>query len=161
MKHWLFPSASISSIFLQIHPHRLTTAPAVQQIGVRATEPARAKGKWGIVRKVSGTLGGVLCCTRLVEANQVIGKTQHVIGSATVIRADGTTLRLAVADTFCQGDVIETEVDGRVGITFEDGTAVTLSPNTRVALDELHPVTRGRSGCHRAPGCIPPGPGLE
>ena len=42
-----------------------------------------------------------------------------------------------VGDPVCQGDVIETAADGRVGIRFIDGTVFNLSDSTRVVLNEF------------------------
>ena len=43
----------------------------------------------------------------------------------------------SLAISVCQGDVIETAADGRIGIRFIDGTVFNLSCNTRVVLNEF------------------------
>src|SRR4030088_3805817 len=42
-----------------------------------------------------------------------------------------------VGDPVCQGDVIETAADGRIGIRFIDGTVFNTSGGTRVVLSEF------------------------
>jgi hypothetical protein len=66
------------------------------------------------------------------EPSQVIGNIQTVIGSGTVTRADGAAIQVKVGDPVCQGDVIETAADGRIGIHFIDDTAFNLSSNARM-----------------------------
>ena len=53
---------------------------------------------------------------------QVIGNIQTAIGSSTLARANDDAVRVIVGDPVCQGDVIETAADGRIGIRFIDGT---------------------------------------
>ena len=66
-----------------------------------------------------------------------IGQIQTAMGSGTITRACGIAVQAKIGDSVCQGDVIETAVDGRVGIRFIDGTAFNLSGGARMALDEF------------------------
>jgi VCBS repeat-containing protein len=68
---------------------------------------------------------------------QVIGHIQTTIGCGTLRRASGIAVQVMVGDPVCQGDVIETAADGRVGIRFIDGTVFNLSSSTRVVLNEF------------------------
>jgi VCBS repeat-containing protein len=68
---------------------------------------------------------------------QIIGKIQTAIGCATLRRASGIAVQAMAGDPVCQGDVIETAADGRIGIRFIDGTVFNLSGGTRVVLDEF------------------------
>ncbi|WP_334406816.1 VCBS domain-containing protein [Bradyrhizobium sp. AZCC 2289] len=68
---------------------------------------------------------------------QIIGHIQTAIGCGTLRRANGIAVQVMVGDPVCQGDVIETAADGRIGIRFIDGTVFNLSGGTRVALDEF------------------------
>src|SRR5436190_20817131 len=68
---------------------------------------------------------------------QVTGYIQTAIGYGTLTRACGIAVQVKVGDPVCQGDVIETAADGRVGIRFIDGTAFNLSGGARVVLDEF------------------------
>ena len=71
------------------------------------------------------------------EAAKIIGHVQTAIGSGTLTRACGIVVEAKVGDPVCQGDVIETAADGRVGLRFIDGTAFNLSPGARMVLDEF------------------------
>ena len=68
---------------------------------------------------------------------QIIGNIQTVIGCCTLSRASGVAVQVMVGDPVCQGDVIESAADGRIGIHFIDGTAFSLSPGTRVEINEF------------------------
>src|SRR5882724_270517 len=68
---------------------------------------------------------------------QVIGHIQTTIGYGTLRRASGIAVQVVVGDPVCQGDVIETAADGRIGIRFIDGTVFNLSSSTRVVLNEF------------------------
>src|SRR3978361_1389468 len=67
----------------------------------------------------------------------VIGHVQTAIGSGTLTREGGIAVELKVGDPVCQGDVIETAADGRLGIRFIDGTAFDLSGGARMVLEEF------------------------
>jgi len=68
---------------------------------------------------------------------QVIGHIQTAIGCATLMRGSGIAVQAMAGDPVCQGDVIETAADGRIGIRFIDGTVFNLSSSTRVVLNEF------------------------
>ena len=68
---------------------------------------------------------------------QIIGNIQTAIGCAILRRANGTAVPAMAGDPVCQGDVIETAADGRIGIRFIDDTVFNLSGGTRVVLDEF------------------------
>ncbi len=68
---------------------------------------------------------------------QIIGNIQTAIGCGTLGRASGVAVQVMVGDPVCQGDVIETGADGRIGIRFIDGTVFNLSRGTRVVLNEF------------------------
>jgi len=67
-----------------------------------------------------------VACFQEVVAPQVIGHIQTAIGSSTLTRACGIAVQIKVDEPVCQGDVIETAADSRVGIRFIDGTAFDL-----------------------------------
>ena len=68
---------------------------------------------------------------------EVIGHVQTAIGSGTLTRASGIPVQVKVGDPVCQGDVIETAADGRVGIRFIDDTVFNLSSSARMVVDEF------------------------
>ena len=64
-----------------------------------------------------------------------IAKIQKVSGEVTVQR-NGVSVALNVGDVVYKSDVIVTGTDAKCGLTFPDGTALELLPNTRMALNE-------------------------
>ena len=64
-----------------------------------------------------------------------IGKIQKIAGDVTVQR-NGVSVALNVGDVVYKSDVIVTGADSKCGLTFPDGTALELLPNTRMALNE-------------------------
>ena len=71
------------------------------------------------------------------DAAKVIGQILKAIGSGTITRTCGVAVKAKIGDPVCQGDVIETTVDGRLGIRFIDGTGFDLSGGARMVLDEF------------------------
>src|SRR5262245_63484671 len=99
-------------------------------------DPSNLPGE-GIV--VGPVVGSVVGSTQMLAAPPVeaIGEIRTVIGSVTVMRADGVLVRPSVGALVYQGDTIETGADGAVGITFIDGTAFNLSATSRLVLNEF------------------------
>ena len=67
---------------------------------------------------------------------QVIGKVEKVSGSATVLR-NGVVINLNVGDALNKGDIVQTGSNSILGITFVDGTALSLTASSRMALNEF------------------------
>jgi hypothetical protein len=65
-----------------------------------------------------------------------VGSVATLEGSASVTRNNATSA-LALRDQVYKNDVLQTKVDGTLGITFDDETTFTLKPNTRLAVDEF------------------------
>jgi hypothetical protein len=65
-----------------------------------------------------------------------VGSVATLQGSASVTRNNATSV-LALRDPVYKNDVLQTKVDGTLGITFDDETTFTLKPNTRLAVDEF------------------------
>ena len=82
------------------------------------------------------------------DAAKVIGHIQTAIGSGTLTRACGIAVQAKVGAPVCQGDVIETAADGRVGLRFIDDTCFRLSGGARMVLDEF--VCDGNGTSHSA-----------
>jgi hypothetical protein len=80
-------------------------------------------------------------------ANDVspIGAVQEISGDATITRADGTTEELSIGSPVYQGDVIETDADSALNITFVDESSFAVSEETRLAIDEyvFDPASQG------------------
>ncbi len=64
-----------------------------------------------------------------------IGQVEKVVGNVTVVR-NGVSVVLNVGDNLFKNDVIQTGDDLSAGIAFPDGTALNLTANTRMALNE-------------------------
>jgi hypothetical protein len=65
-----------------------------------------------------------------------VGSIATLQGTASVTRNNATSA-LALRDPVYKNDVLQTNVDGTLGITFDDETTFTLKPNTRLAVDEF------------------------
>jgi VCBS repeat-containing protein len=66
-----------------------------------------------------------------------IGQVESLTGDATVQRADGTVETLGPGSKVFLGDVLQTGAEGRLAVTFVDGTIFTLSAASRMVVDEL------------------------
>jgi hypothetical protein len=64
-----------------------------------------------------------------------IGQVANVTGSATVARGSGGRAALKVADEIYLKDVVQTDINSSLGITFDDQTTFSLSANTRIVID--------------------------
>ena len=73
---------------------------------------------------------------KVVTATGVVS-IEHL--SAVVVQASlgGQSGSATVGDSVYLGEVVSTGSDGRVGITFTDGTAFDLSPNARMVMNEF------------------------
>jgi len=79
-------------------------------------------------------------------APKPIGKVVTATGSVTIERANpvvvqvnlrGQAVQTKVGDLVYQGDVVQTGADGKLSLTFKDGSAFNLSSNGRMVLDQL------------------------
>jgi hypothetical protein len=75
-----------------------------------------------------------------------IGRVESVSGSVTVQRSatvphqaalSGGNIQPKTGDFVYRGDVIQTGADGKLGLTFADGTAFNVSHNARMELNEF------------------------
>ena len=64
-----------------------------------------------------------------------IGKIQKIAGDVSVQR-NGVSVALNVGDVVYKSDIIVTGADAKCGLTFPDGTALEILPNSRMALNE-------------------------
>ena len=85
-----------------------------------------------------------------------IGKVVTTSGSVTIEHASAVVVQAnlpaasgvgqtKLGDLVYKGDVVQTGADGKVGITFTDGTAFNLSSNARMVLDEFVYDPNGKS----------------
>ena len=88
-------------------------------------------------------------------SNRAHRKSGDDLGSVTVEHARAVVVQRIPAasgvgqtklgDLVYKGDVVQTGADGKVGITFTDGTAFNLSSNARMVLDEFVYDPNGKS----------------
>jgi hypothetical protein len=85
-----------------------------------------------------------------------IGKVVTASGSITIEHAtavvvqanvpgNGSVAQTKIGDLVYKGDVVQTGADGKVGITFTDGSAFNLSSNARMVLNEFVYDPNGKS----------------
>lgn len=65
-------------------------------------------------------------------AAEAIGHVKTVSGAASIVRAAAAPA--AVGDAIQAEDVIETGPDGAIGITFTDGSTMSLGPDSRLVM---------------------------
>jgi FecR protein len=65
-----------------------------------------------------------------------VGSVATLQGSASVTRNNATNA-LQLRDPVYKNDVLQTNADGTLGVTFDDETTFTLKPNTSLAVDEF------------------------
>ncbi|SDE72331.1 Ig-like domain-containing protein, partial [Ruegeria marina] len=77
-----------------------------------------------------------------------IGQVELVTGSARVQRVDGSIDDLRIGSKIYTNDVLLTDSDGRLSVTFADGTIFSLAESSRMVIDELvyAPEGTGNSG---------------
>jgi hypothetical protein len=69
-------------------------------------------------------------------ADNSVGQVATLQGSATVTRGNAVT-PLKITDPIYEKDTLQTALDSSLGITFDDETTFSLSPNTRIVVDEF------------------------
>jgi len=65
-----------------------------------------------------------------------VGQVATVEGSATVMRGSGAPIPLQVSDPVFKNDTLATAANSTLGVTFDDETTFSLSPNTRIVVSE-------------------------
>jgi hypothetical protein len=107
------------------------------------SEPARAQSNAApspAASLESNPIGKVVKASGLVTIEHV----NAVIVQANLPAAGGGG-QSKVGDPVYKGDVVQTGADGKVGITFNDGTAFNLSSNARMVLNEFVYDPNGKS----------------
>jgi FecR protein len=66
-----------------------------------------------------------------------IGQVATLQGNATLMRAQAAAVALRVNDAIFKNDIIATGDNSMLGITFDDQTTFSLSPNTRIVVNEF------------------------
>jgi hypothetical protein len=68
-------------------------------------------------------------------ADNSIGQVASITGNATVTRGNAGRVALKVADVIYVKDILQTDVNSSLGISFDDETTFSLSANTRIVID--------------------------
>ena len=92
-----------------------------------ATLPNPAQGQDGLAVKPIGKVVASSGSVTIEHVNAVVVQANLAAGAA----------QTKVSDPVYQGDVVQTGADGKVGITFTDGTAFNVSSNARMVLNEF------------------------
>ncbi len=69
-------------------------------------------------------------------ADDSIGQVSTVQGTATVTRTNAAPLALKVSDPVYKGDVLATEANSSLGVTFDDETTFGLTGDARIVVDD-------------------------
>jgi hypothetical protein len=117
----------------------------------------------GGMRALASALAGVLVLANMLQPNVAwsqsnssqpatldtspIGKVQNVSGTARIEHVNAVLLQanlpspdlghVTVGDLIFRNDVVQTGVDGELGITFADGSSVIFSANARMEINEF------------------------
>jgi VCBS repeat-containing protein len=91
-----------------------------------------------VIAQLTGPLApGQYAQTGPQIGTQPIGQVETLSGSATAQHSDGIVETLQVGMKIYQNDVIQTEANGVMSVTFVDGTIFTLASGSRMIIDEL------------------------
>lgn len=103
----------------------------IELLGAAATWPLFLRVVW------PGAAGAQIPA----DANQLgavaqgqVGQVATLEGSATVVRSAGSPIPLQVSDPIFENDVLTTAANSTLGVTFDDQTTFSLSPNTRIVV---------------------------
>ncbi|CDK99932.1 putative Poly(beta-D-mannuronate) C5 epimerase 2 [Magnetospirillum gryphiswaldense MSR-1 v2] len=93
-------------------------------------------GDWAV--RLAGPLApGQYAQAGGAAAAPAIGTVSNAVGQVQVRHADGTQDAVKNGDAVKVGDIISTGGNGKVGITFDDGSTFALGGNGRMSVDEM------------------------
>src|SRR3989339_1774300 len=72
-----------------------------------------------------------------VVIGEPIGRVNGLTGEVTVVHADGTRMTLHMGDPVFMGDIVESGAEAGIGILLADGTALGMSEDALLVLDEM------------------------
>ena len=105
-----------------------------------------APAQTGIPAPGGAPMAAPSAAAQAAAADTAIGSVATLQGSAAVTRNNATNI-LTLQDPIYKGDVLQTGADGTLGITFDDDTTFTLTPNSRITVDEF---VYQQGGAHNA-----------
>ncbi|NDW45431.1 Ig-like domain-containing protein, partial [Ruegeria sp. PrR005] len=92
----------------------------------------------GTVRLLAGAgLDSFVAQVGTAQGSIPIGQVELVSGGARVQRLDGSVDDLSIGTKIYANEVLLTDSDGRLSVTFADGTIFSLSESSRMVIDEL------------------------
>ena len=71
------------------------------------------------------------------QSGNPIGEVQHLVGTATATRTDGTVVELSVGTEVYLGDVVETGASTKFGLSLVDGSIFSMTSDARMVLNEF------------------------
>jgi VCBS repeat-containing protein len=90
------------------------------------------------VARLAGPLApGQYAQTTDLSGGSPIGQVETLQGNASVQRSDGVVEALQIGGKIYQNDVVQTDAESTLAVTFVDGTIFTLASNSRMIIDEL------------------------
>jgi hypothetical protein len=128
-----------------MHPRTIAVLVAGLIVTASASLPGSARAQSDTA---PSTAGGV--------ESSAIGKVLSATGSVTIEHANAVVVQANLppaggvgqtkaGDLVYKGDVVQTGADGKIGITFTDGTTFNLSSNARMVLNEFVYDPNGKS----------------
>ena len=84
---------------------------------------------------LSGAVAAVLAATSGSVLAAGAGQIQHLSGTLSVQRADGSVRILSQKSEVNPGEVLTTQRDSYAQINFSDGSSMTMRPNTQMKLE--------------------------
>ena len=72
-----------------------------------------------------------------VSAGDSVGRVDTIKGDVFVTRTDGSKIKAATGLEIFQGDVVETDADGAIGIVFADDSTFSLAEAGQMTIDEM------------------------
>jgi len=72
-----------------------------------------------------------------VSAGDAVGRVDTIKGDVFVTRTDGSKVKAATGLEIFQGDVVETDADGAIGIVFADDSTFSLAEAGQMTIDEM------------------------
>ncbi len=93
--------------------------------------------KGSLIETLAGPLAKGQYAQATADGALSIGEVSSISGSVKATRLDGNVFELSTGDPVFQGDTIETEGSGAVGLVFLDKTTLSLSDGGKMVLDEL------------------------
>ena len=93
--------------------------------------------KGSLLETLAGPLAKGQYAQAIGDGALSIGEVSSISGTVKATRLDGNIFELSSGDPVFQGDTIETEGSGAVGLVFLDKTTLSLSEGGKMVLDEL------------------------